>query len=298
MKETPPISIEVINNWTLVKDNPNLEAAVIASIFAGNKIEGQYNPNLHRNPHAIQLTEAASREAEELAISEIRGFYPDAAFLTKKLFPNADVTNKNYWTINGMDGQENFSRGNRSWDTTIAYIENGCTKIGVVFEPLEKRIYYAVEEMGAYLNGKPIHVSSRPLTESVICFAPLLDVRKHKGEGESAAVEALWEGMRRISEKAKRFFLSIQCGGIELSEVTEGKAEGFASSWTRPYHLAAGVLLVREAGGIVTNIQGDLWQPSDWGVIGGNQEVYPVMFEILHEEFLKAQKSLTISKQT
>lgn len=128
-------------------------------------------------------------------------------------------------------------------------------------------------------------MQERPYEESVISFAPLLDTRKHKTEHETALVESVWQAMKKISQDSGRFHREFQSGGQELAWVASGKLDGFASSWTNPWDLSAGVLLVREAGGVATNILGQEWQPSYWGVIAGSKTVHAQMIETLKKIF-------------
>ena len=224
-------------------------------------------------------------QAEVIAKSVINISEPNAIIMSEELFPCQDVCGMDFWTIDGIDGTTNFSRGIPVCNFTISKVIGGEIAVGVVFDFLHGELFFAVRNGGAYLNGKRIRVQNRKFSESVITFAPLLDVRSGKGKKENQSVAALWSGMKEISELSGRFHREFQSGGQELSWVASGKLDGYASSWTNPWDLSAGVLLVLEAGGIATNILGEIWRPSFWGVIAGSPCVHGEMLKIFQKNF-------------
>lgn len=275
-----------IKKWPLVKNNPSLKVALGASILAGRMLKKYFNTKFETYTKQDQSEFTPfDIQAEKIAVKEIRKFYPKALFLNEELSPDENVKGKNFWTIDGIDGTTNFSRGIPIWNFTMAYVEKGRTKIGIVNVPLEDKIYYVVEGEGAYCNGKPIKIIERPYKNSVISFAPLLDVKRNKINNENALVESVWRGMRKISQDSGRFHREFQSGGQELAWVASGKLDGYASSWTNPWDLSAGVLLVREAGGVATNILGEEWQPSYMGVIAGSKTVHAEMIKVFNKLF-------------
>lgn len=254
------------------------EAGALLRHFYYTQFEEKLNPdNSTHTPF--------DEQAEKIAKTIIREHYPDAVIMGEELSPNEDISGKDFWTIDGIDGTTNYARKIPVCNFTMAKVENGVATAGAVFDFLRGELYFAVKGMGAYKNLEKIHVVERPFNESLITFAPLLDVRKGKGRFEYQEVEATWEGMKDISEKSSRFHREFQSGGLELSWLASGKLDGYASSWTSPWDLSAGVLIVKEAGGIATNIRGDEWQPSYWGVIAGSKSVQPKMLEILQRNF-------------
>lgn len=289
--------VRQIDTWPLVKDDPALRISLIASCSAGRMLRGAFATQFETHVQADQSEFTPfDAQAEIIARKKIRKFDPNAVFLGEELSPNEDVRGKNFWTIDGIDGTTNFSRKLPIWNFTMAYVEGGRTKVGIVYAPMFKEMYYAVEGRGSYLNGRLIKVTERPFDKSVISFAPLrVNDRRGRVKLETAEVEALWKGMEEITKGSKRFHREFQSGGLELAWVASGRLDGFASSWTNPWDLSAGVLLVREAGGIATNILGEEWQPSHWGVIAGSQTVHPEILKVLQKHFREAQKSPTTS---
>lgn len=282
----------VFKEWPLVKGNLRLKLAITAALFSGHMLQEGFNKEefeTHVQKDGSEYT-PFDEHAENISSWIIKRYNPSAVIMGEEISPNENVDGKNFWVIDGIDGTTNFARRIPICNHTLAYIENGETKVGVVCDFLNNNVYYAVKGKGAYLNSKPISVSDRTFAESVIAFAPLLDTRKGKGQTEGLEVEALWRGMREISEISRRFHREFQSGGLELAWVASGKLDGYASSWTNPWDLSAGALLVSEAGGIATDIFGESWKPGYYGVIAGNKNVHAEMISILKNTRLNLGK--------
>lgn len=275
-----------IEGWPLVCQDRELYIAIRSSLAAGRMLRhGFYSEfETYVKKDRSEYTPFDIR-AERLAASMVRRIYPDAQITGEELTPNYSSFEQAFWTFDGIDGTTNFSRGIPICNFNTSKNEKGKTRLGVVYDFLNGALYYAVRGMGAYKNGEIIQVSLRRFDEAVIAFAPLLDVREGKGEDEGALVEALWGGMREISERSGRFHREFQSGGLELAWVAEGRLDGYASSWTSPMDLSAGQLLVKEAGGKATNIFGESWRPGYYGVIAGNPHVHPQMLRIFQKHF-------------
>lgn len=191
--------------------NSDLSIGLRDSVAAGQMLRKAFYSNFESNlnPDGSQFTPFDS-QAESIAKRIIKNFEPDAIILGEELTSNEDVSHKNFWVIDGIDGTTNFSRNIPICNFTVAKIENGKTSVGVVYEFLKNNIYFAVNGKGSYLNGKPIEIIERPFKDSVVSFAPLLNVRKGKGEYENELVDAAWMAMRKISEGSGRFHREFQ----------------------------------------------------------------------------------------
>lgn len=274
----------IIEEWPQVEKYSETWCAILAALVAGNRLRIAFNtvyPTWVQGDRS-EYTPFDAR-AEKIASWVIKRYHPSALILGEDISPNENVEGRNFWAVDGIDGTTNFARRIPMCNHTLAYVEEGRTKVGVVFDFLNGDLYYAVAGGGAFLNGQPTCVVERPFNQSVITYAPLLDVRRGKGTTEGLEVEALWKGMREISVASGRFGREIQAGGLEQAWVASGKLDGYASSWTNPWDLSAGALLVQEAGGVSTNIFGEPWTPGYYGVIAGSKTVHAEMIRILKE---------------
>lgn len=289
-QEIPETLIErKLSRWPLVEKSPELLTALVAAQVAGKMLKKAFYSSFETfvKEDQSEFTPFDVR-AERIARRIIEKRFPQAVIMGEEISPDEDITGKNFWVIDGIDGTTNFSRKIPLCNFTMAYVENGRVKTGVVNDFLRDKVYFTLEGNGAFVNGQPIHVMEKPFKKCLTSFAPLLNVRKGKGEFEEELVFALWNGMKKIAEDSGRFPRELQSGGLELAWVASGVLDGYASSWTNPWDLSAGVLLVREAGGPVTNILGQEWQPSFWGVIAGTKTVQPEMLGRIQPFFLEA----------
>ncbi|HVZ66953.1 MAG TPA: inositol monophosphatase [Patescibacteria group bacterium] len=276
-----------IEQWPLVEQNPDLKIAIQASVKAGTFLKNAF----YSKDYEIRVNDDKSeytpfdQQAEAIGINTIRDFEPDAVIMSEEISPNQDISGGDFWVIDGIDGTTNFSLRIPICNFTLAKAEAGKLKLGVVNDFLNGNVYYAIDGQGAYKNGEPMSTSSRPFDKCVITFAPLRDAHRGKWDKEKQAVTAVRNAMDEITDVSGRFHREFQSGALELAWVAEGKLDGYASSWTSPWDLSAGALLVREAGGIATNIYGEQWQPGYMGVIAGNQEVQPQMLSIIQKHF-------------
>ncbi|MFH0937474.1 MAG: inositol monophosphatase family protein [Candidatus Daviesbacteria bacterium] len=291
-------------NWPLVSEDLALQTAVGVSLKAGKILRSAFYKGVetHLYEDRSNYTEFDGM-VENLAKGVIRRLQPGSKIMGEEYSKDEDISGKDFWTVDGVDGTTNFANGIDTFNFTTAQVVNGETRVAVVYDPIRRKCYYAAEGERAYCNGQPIHVSNRPFGECLLSFAPLRDVRKGRGYYERELVEALWAGMEKITKESGRFHRELQSGGLELSYVASGILDGYASSWTSPYDLAPGAFIARRAGAIVTNMQGKewhpmieeatpgsgekKWRPNYWGVIAGNPIVQPEMLEILQKYFEK-----------
>lgn len=287
-------------NWPLISEDPALKTAVAISLKAGKILRAAFQQGVEThlyddNSNYTKLDGIV----EILAKRTIRKLQPNSKIMGEEYSKDEDISDKHFWTVDGVDGTTNFANGIPFFNFTIAEVVNGKTRVAVVYDPINFNCYYSAEGEKAYCNGQSINVSSRPFKECLLSFTPLRDVRKGRGYYEKELVEALWSGMKDITNTSGRFHRELQSGGLELSFVASGILDGYASSWTSPYDLAPGAFIARQAGAIVTNMQGiewhpmieeaapgsteKKWRPNYWGVIAGNPTVHPKMLSIFQK---------------
>ncbi|NQV56479.1 MAG: inositol monophosphatase, partial [Rhodospirillales bacterium] len=155
------------------------------------------------------------------------------------------------WIIDPIDGTTNFVHGIAHFAMSIALQEHGKITAGIVFNPITEELFAAEAGQGAYLNDHRIRVSSRGAMENSI-FAtgiPFLgrgDEKDHqKFMKEMSTVMGISAGIRRFGSAA-----------LDLAFVAAGRLDGFWETGLKSWDIAAGIILVREAGGLVTDIDG------------------------------------------
>src|SRR5690242_16704758 len=212
---------------------------------------------------------AADRDSE-IAIREIiRARHQDATILGEELSPEvaAETMRKGLvFVVDPLDGTTNFLHGFPWYAVSIAALIDGVLSAGAVLNVATGELFTAVAGGGARRNGQPIHVSKieEPLKALVATGFPFKDgdqVGQYlRGFGEAMRQAA---GVRRVGSAA-----------LDLADVAAGRYEAFWELMLAPWDLAAGVLLVREAGGIVTDIAGNPAAIAHTSIVAGNPKMH------------------------
>jgi len=192
------------------------------------------------------IVTSADLESEENIINIIKKEFPDHEILAEE---SGSTGSHDYvWVIDPLDGTVNFSRSSPIFGISIGLMHKNELVLGVISLPALNQIYWAIKGEGAYANNQIIHVSDKDGSDASIYFA----------------------GVRKVSHdiNAKNGFLSLVkefpanfrlygCAVYNSTSVATGKAEALVSYSEKPVDVAAGILIVQEAGGIVTDIEGN-----------------------------------------
>lgn len=285
--------------WPGIAEHQNLAMLVHAAYEAGKVLHAGFHSDYKSSVKADQSEECPfDLLAEKKALEIITTYRSGLKFFgeeSKRQARPDQLKGKVAVFWDGIDGTTNFTRRipvcSTTGNLTVPSGHDGSLELeaGVVHDFLHGEIFYALRSFGAYCNGERIQIPYREFSKSVITYAPLLDAgRKGKGEHEAAKVRAVRAAETTITDRSRRFGREFQSGGQELSYVACGRLDGYISSWTNPWDLGAGVLIVREAGGEATNIYGLDWQPGYDGVVAAGPGIHSQMLSILQEFFQPA----------
>jgi len=189
-------------------------------------------------------------KAEEAIIKELRRAQPDYAILGEEggAQPGARGGSRYTWVIDPLDGTSNYLHGFPHWCVSIALCEGAEPLHAVIFDPLRNELFTATRGSGAQLNERRIRVSERrDLTGSMIAtgFAPR---ERARADAQLECIKALLgeaEDIRRAGSAA-----------LDLAYVACGRVDAYFEAGVQAWDIAAGVLLVREAGGKVCDFNG------------------------------------------
>jgi len=231
-----------------MRQSRELQAAVKAAKEAGRVLLRYYG-----NSYGIKNKGARQgivTDADFAADRVIQG-------ILKKEFPLVPVVSeedekqkaasKDMWIVDPLDGTLNFVRGIDFFAVEIAFLKDGALSAGVVFNPVSKDLFAAEKGRGAFLNGKKIRVSN--VSNAKEC---LFDIGLPRREG-------VWEKGFELMQKLYPDIGSIRNYGsaaLQLSFVANGKIDCFLEYGLYPWDVAAGIILIEEAGGKVTNEKG------------------------------------------
>ena len=177
------------------------------------------------------------------------------------------------WIVDPLDGTTNFLHGVPLFCTAIALERDGEIVASLTYNPIADELYMAEKGQGAFLNNRRLRVAARrTLSDSVITIGI-----PHRGKSgherfakECKELMGQTAGIRRTGSAA-----------IDLAWVAAGRFDGYIERGLSPWDLAAGVLLVREAGGMVTDAQGGKRMLESGDIVAGNAQVHRAMLELL-----------------
>ena len=227
-----------------------------------------------RKSNALDLVTEADKEAEAAIIKIIRRTFPDHAILAEESGASAQQS-AHRWINDPLDGTTNFAHGFPAFCVSIAYEHRKRVQCGVVFDALHKDLFTARRGNGAQLNGKPIHVSqAKTLATSLLATGFPYDRRERR-----RFYLAFWEEMMTRVEGVRR----AGSAALDLASVACGRLDGFWEFGLKPWDVAAGSLLVAEAGGAVTNMDET---PRDLGaaqILATNRRIHQEIARVLRD---------------
>ena len=213
----------------------------------------------------------ADRKAEEIIHAELSRARPGYAFLMEERGSVAGEDDQHRWIVDPLDGTTNFLHGIPVFAISIALERQGQIVAGVVYNPAMDELYTAERGGGAYLNDRRLRVAARSrLSDAVIgCGLPHLG-RGHHGNFliELRNVMSEVSGVRRMGSAS-----------LDLAYVAAGRFDGFWERGLSPWDIAAGILLIREAGGFVSDMKGGQAMLEDGSIIAGNEPIHRALLK-------------------
>ena len=225
-----------------------LETAVEASRKAGDLLKDNFGKSIRVNYKGrIDLVTELDVRAESLIIQTIRDNFPEHDILTEESrIPQKGADYR--WIIDPLDGTTSYAHGYPFFGVSIAVENRGTVKVGVVYNPLLDELFHAVRGEGSFLNGKAIHVSTTTeLKMSLLSTGFPYNIGDYPGRNLNNFNRAVMQsqGIRRDGSAA-----------LDLCHVAGGRNDGFWERGLLPWDVAAGSLLVTEAGGKFTDFLG------------------------------------------
>ena len=224
------------------------------------------------------------KAAEAAIVETLLDAYPDHGILAEEGTVNAKVKNPdNIWIIDPLDGTTNFLHGFPQYCVSIALQHKGVITQGVVYDPNRNDLFTSTRGAGAYLNDRRLRVSRRiRMDESLVATGfPFKD---------GSLVEPFLDMMREMMHKTAGI-RRAGAAALDLAHVAAGWYEGFWEVGLNPWDMAAGSLLVVEAGGLVTDIHGEDGFLYGGSIIAAAPKILPQMMQTLSPHMKKALAS-------
>ncbi len=216
---------------------------------------------------------SADRRAEETLYQELSKARPGYGFLGEEEGHREGTNSSHLWIVDPLDGTTNFLHGIPQFAISIGLEREGSVIAGLVYNPASEEMFIAEKGKGAFMNEQRIRVAGRKrLSDAIIaCGLP------HIGRGdlalaarETGAIQAQVAGLRRFGAAA-----------LDLAWIAAGRLDGYWERDLKPWDMAAGSILVREAGGFVSDCDGGAEMFAKGHIVAGNEAIQKELLRVL-----------------
>jgi myo-inositol-1(or 4)-monophosphatase len=253
-----------------------LTTAIEAVVRAGDLQLAQFGTDMRIDKKgAIDLVTEVDVAIERAFRAMIAERFPDHHILAEELGGNATVPAGPCWVFDPIDGTTNYAHGLPIFCASLALEIDGVAQVGAVYDPNRRELFTAERGGGAFLNGRPLTVSSAPtLVDALLVTGFPYDVHQRLEEIVGLFREFIGRAraVRRLGSAA-----------IDLCWVAAGRMDGFWERDLKPWDIAAGGLIASEAGGRVTNFAGAPFTSRGRDVLATNGHVHEAMLEVIQQ---------------
>jgi myo-inositol-1(or 4)-monophosphatase len=251
--------------------NPFLEVAIETAREAGGILLEEFERPVNITYKGeVDLVTQADRRSEQAIVTRLHKHFPKHAIVAEE-GGGAETESPFRWHVDPLDGTTNFAHGYPCFAVSIGLEEAGELIAGVIYQPVSGELFTVVRGEGAYLNQKRIHVSGIETLATSLLATGFPSVKR----AQNPNIHYYWDftlrshGVRRDGSAA-----------LDLAAVACGRFDGFWEFGLKSWDAAAGVLLVREAGGVVTRFDGQPYQLGDRELLASNGHVHAEMKQI------------------
>jgi myo-inositol-1(or 4)-monophosphatase len=248
-----------------------LKTALRAAKKAGTYLKTRFNKKhtVHQKEVREEATEA-DVGAENIILKELQKAFPKYSVLAEEKGKIAG--NEFTWVIDPLDGTTNYTLKSPFFDTAIALAKNNEIVLSVVLVPFTGEVFHAVKGQGAFVNGKKMQVSSTTLLKET-----------HMHYCHSTQPKELTRNMKMYHAlKAKVYQLSqYKAANIEMSYCAAGRLDAFIDNGASAWDVSCGALMVKEAGGNVTDFKGKPWNLSSKDIFASNGKMHKTLLQYL-----------------
>jgi myo-inositol-1(or 4)-monophosphatase len=236
-----------------------------------------------RHKSLNDLVSEVDRAAEQAIIDVLQAAYPEHAILAEESGSSGD--SEYVWIIDPLDGTTNFLHGFQQYCVSIALMHRGVITHGVIFDPTRNDLYTATRGRGAFLNDKRLRVSRRlKLIDGLIGTGFPFRMFEHVDAYTGMLKDMMTKtaGVRRAGSAA-----------LDLANVAAGRLDAFWEIGLAPWDMAAGCLMITEAGGLVGDLEGNEGYLDSGNVVAGSPKIFAQMLQALQPHLTPALRSKT-----
>lgn len=252
--------------------NEFLAVAIEAANEAGAALRAEFErPKKISYKGEVDLVTESDKHSESIIVSKLRAHFPDHAIVAEEGSRGAAAKAKYCWHVDPLDGTTNFAHSYPCFAVSIGLLEDSEPLVGVVLNPIANELFTASRGQGAFLNGSCIQVSP---VEKLATSLVATGFPTHQ-RANNRNIYYYWEftmrshGVRRDGSAA-----------LDLCSVACGRFEGFWEFGLNSWDTAAGVLIVQEAGGKATDLEGAPYKPGARSILATNGRVHDEMRQV------------------
>ena len=218
---------------------------------------------------------ASDKKVEKILVEELQKARPDYSILSEEI---GKINNKNQefrWIIDPIDGTVNFMHGIPHFAISIGLEREGEIISGVIFDPIKNELFFAEKGNGSFLNNQRMRVSSRKKLKDSILFT---SGPKFNTEDKDKA----FEKYIKVSNEVFTPIRNLGSASLDMAYVAAGRCDAFWSKNLNYWDIAAGVVLIKEAGGFVTDLNGNNNYLENRTILATNSEINKTMINLLN----------------
>ena len=240
------------------------DAGKLIMKFYGKKVKKTYKEDK-------SIVTEADLEAEKIILDIIQKKYPKHSILSEEAGMD-EKASEYLWCIDPLDGTTNFSMRNPFFNVSIALLKNEEPILGVVYYPPQDELFHSIFRKGAYLDGEKIQVSSKDtMKASILTFCNSRDQEARKKVGK------IYSELKLTNNYVRQ----IGSAALEMCMVASGRVESFFMIGVRAWDIAAGWIMVKEAGGKVTDFDGDPFTLHSKNLLATNGKIHDEIASIV-----------------
>src|SRR5580658_37300 len=224
----------------------------------------------------FDLVTEADRASEKLVIERLQKHFPTHSIVAEESGGHPGESAEYCWYVDPLDGTTNFAHGFPMYNVTLALEKAGEIVAGVIFDPERGEMFTCERGAGSHLNGQPIHVSRVQNVDDALVATGFPSRKRHQNVNVHFYYQLamITHGVRRAGAAA-----------LDLAYVACGRLDAFWEFGLNPWDMAAGVLLVREAGGTASGMHGEPFSLRGPQMLADNAALHQPMLEVFAEIF-------------
>lgn len=211
--------------------------------------------------------------SEEMIISHIKKAYPDHSILSEEMGYQKGFTEEYCWVIDPLDGTRNFMHGYPQFSISIAILKNNVPELGLIYDPIRQELFTATRGQGAYVNSRRMRIGNAKHIGQTLIATGFPFRKKENTHSYLTTFEKVFTkcgDIRRAGSAA-----------LDLAYVAAGRLDAYWESDLYSWDIAAGALMVKEAGGIVTDLKGGETYLDSGNIVVANPKIHKELIQLI-----------------